>query len=139
MKQAFTMIELIFIIVIIGILAAVAIPKLAANTKDANAALIATELSLCIDDAVGAFMKTNKFVGIANGSANTLPQGSTACLDSHLTAKDGVLCYSISVTDNSGSIAISEVGVGSPICQYTHIISEENGISLAGGIKTLRF
>jgi general secretion pathway protein G len=36
MKKAFTMIELIFVIVIIGILAGVAIPKLAASRDDAQ-------------------------------------------------------------------------------------------------------
>ncbi|CAA6817713.1 MAG: Type II secretion envelope pseudopilin protein (PulG,guides folded protein to PulD in outer membrane) [uncultured Sulfurovum sp.] len=35
-KQAFTMIELIFVIVVIGILAAVAIPRLAATRDDAE-------------------------------------------------------------------------------------------------------
>ena len=39
MKKAFTMIELIFVIVIIGILASVAIPKLAASRDDAIAAM----------------------------------------------------------------------------------------------------
>ena len=41
MKTAFTMIELIFVIVILGILAAVAIPKLAATRSDAEVSKIA--------------------------------------------------------------------------------------------------
>ena len=36
MKKAFTMIELIFVIVVIGILAGVALPRLAANRDDAE-------------------------------------------------------------------------------------------------------
>jgi len=38
MKTAFTMVELIFVIVILGILSAVAIPKLSGVTRDANIA-----------------------------------------------------------------------------------------------------
>lgn len=38
MKRAFTMIELVFVIVVIGILAAIAVPKLAATRDDAKIA-----------------------------------------------------------------------------------------------------
>lgn len=45
MNRAFTMIELIFVIVMIGILASIAIPKLAATRDDADSAMCALEVA----------------------------------------------------------------------------------------------
>jgi prepilin-type N-terminal cleavage/methylation domain-containing protein len=68
MKKAFTMIELIFVIVIIGILAAIAIPKLMVTRDDAEIAKAVTDLAVCIENA-GAYT-TSKLSPTANDVLN---------------------------------------------------------------------
>jgi type II secretory pathway pseudopilin PulG len=54
------MIELIFVIVIIGILAAVAIPKLAATRDDAQDAKTKANVATCLQDYVSSYTATGE-------------------------------------------------------------------------------
>ena len=60
MRRGFTMIELIFVIVIIGILAVIAIPKLNATRDDAKVATSLQNLATCIQDAGSAYTAAGK-------------------------------------------------------------------------------
>ena len=73
-KNAFTMIELIFVIVILGILAAVAIPKLSATRTDAIVSKMATNLNTIISDAGSYYTSKgtlDKWNTITNVQTNT--------------------------------------------------------------------
>jgi len=55
MRSGFTMIELIFMIVIIGVLASVAVPQLAATRDDAKNAELITNTKICVSDLISAY------------------------------------------------------------------------------------
>ena len=63
MKKAFTMIELIFVIVILGILASVAIPRLAATREDAEISTGIANLRTLLSDITAFYVVKGNFNG----------------------------------------------------------------------------
>lgn len=61
MKKAFTMIELIFVIIIIGVLAAVAMPKLASVMDDARAATCVHEVGQLLHEIGARYTGTKTY------------------------------------------------------------------------------
>ncbi|QLI05944.1 putative type II secretion system protein [Candidatus Campylobacter infans] len=90
MRKGFTMIELIFVIVILGVLASVAIPRLAATRDDAEVAKAATNLTTAVSDITAYYTAKGNFSGVTsdftkitnalNKSGQLLVKGKTECV-----------------------------------------------------------
>ena len=102
MRAGWTMIELIFIIVIVGILAATAIHKLAATRDDAKLSATVANMAICIKDANAAYMATH--------TDYTDAVHSSAC------DRNNTLCYTISYAVNGVDFNVTTNPAGAAHC-----------------------
>ena len=117
-RDAFTMIEVIFVMVIIGILAAVGIPKIAGNRSDARASVISTRLSNCIVLAGKSYLQDSSF-----------DLNETNCKD--ITILDP--CYVLTANDENGTLFVKDSNDTSLDCQTARIITTRNALSSVVG------
>jgi len=84
LKKAFTLIELIFVIVIIGVLAAVAIPKfshLSSNAKISSEMATAATVQSALDDIHADWITAEGSFNWGNGNSIDCSKGSDALFD----------------------------------------------------------
>jgi general secretion pathway protein G len=130
-RSGFTMIELVFVIVILGILASVAIPKLAATRDDANIAKASTEISAIVsdlgsyytahgefEDNVSKMTNVKLYKASATAGADTVAlktPGTEVYYSDKTRAKD---CLAISIDNSDGNLTISPAAdAGTPFCK----------------------
>ena len=137
MKKGFTMIELIFVIVILGILASVAIPRLAATREDAEISTTIANLRTLVSEASSYYVANGTFKpkgtdakwrDITNvplrDSTKALVQGTTGTNTAAYLSASGTNCIKIELKDREGTtpahIAVSKENANDYICGEIH-------------------
>ena len=100
MKKGFTMIELIFVIVILGVLASVAIPRLAATRDDAEVAKAATNLTTAVSDITAYYTAKGKFTSSVQTDFTQITNALTK--DGKLNVKGSTTCVEVILPTNAG-------------------------------------
>ncbi len=140
MKNAFTMIELIFVIVILGILAAVAIPKLAATRDDAQVSKMAQNIGTSIEEiasyTISKGTADSNFALMSNAMKKMQSNGdATLSANKAVISIGGVDCVNVNIVKNATNddLNVSFISSGNSKC-----LSLQNSIDVQNYAMKLR-
>lgn len=109
-KNAFTMIELIWVIVAIGILAGVAIPRLVGNRDDAKVAIEIDKLSSVIKNVGAHYIWHKSFPDVSTNASN-------------------LICFSLSTDASTKKLIVTEESpADATYCAKAHAKAIEQGL-----------
>lgn len=115
MRNAFTMIELVFVIVVLGILASIAVPRLVATKDDASAVTSATLLKDTIVQLTAYYTINGKLPAGELKSQSNLEQLTPTYKKSLDKNEAWIKCLNITLT--SDSIEINDANIqDEPLC-----------------------
>lgn len=114
-KQGFSIIELIFVIAVLGIIAAVAVPKLMDTRSSAIVSTIKQDISTITTSAQSYYMMNNKIDNISD-SVNINESTWTVSSKKIEFKIEDTVCVSISLNDNKLSVDIDETSESS-VCK----------------------
>ena len=105
-RKAFTMIELVFVIVILGILAAVAIPKFAATRTDAEIAkakstVAAVRSGIINERQARLFRGDNTYINQLDSNATVNAAGVTI-FDNNGSTANSIMMYGVTTSGGNG-------------------------------------
>ena len=109
-KNAFTMIEAVFVIVVLGILAAIAVPKFAATRTDAHISKGRADIA-----SIRSAIVSERQVRLIQGDSawiSKLHSSTTSFFDNNGTASCSLLMYGVTPEDKDGHWHSYAAGTG---------------------------
>jgi len=107
-RRGFTLIELIVVVIVLGVLLAIVVPRLLGSTNDANAQLIAKSVK-DIRDAVA--MAKLKCLGAINSAAGSVGVDTQALLSTLWGPSCQILSPNAYTVDESGYAKVKDFGI----------------------------